>query len=319
MENKLIIKTAQDVINTELAGIKKLSKIIDSNFSNVIKRLSKVKGKVIFTGIGKSGLIAQKISSTMSSTGTPSQFFHSTEMSHGDLGAISKNDIVIILSNSGNSAELKGVINFCSKNKIFTIGISSIKSSYLIKSVNISLIIPSAEEACIIGMAPTTSTSMALVLGDAICICLMKIKKFSTKDYRNIHPGGSLGESLIQVKKIMHTGNKIPLINENASMKDAVLEITRKSFGHVGVVNKSKKIIGIITDGDLRRSINNNLLDKKVKLVMRTNPFLISEDELSSEALRLMNDKKISCLFIEKKLKPVGIIHIHDCIKVSKD
>jgi arabinose-5-phosphate isomerase len=147
----------------------------------------------------------------------------------------------------------------------------------------------------------------------------MKIKKFSTKDYRNIHPGGSLGESLIQVKKIMHTGNKIPLINENASMKDAVLEITRKSFGHVGVVNKSKKIIGIITDGDLRRSINNNLLDKKVRLVMRTNPFLISEDELSSEALRLMNDKKISCLFIEKNLKPVGIVHIHDCIKVSKD
>jgi arabinose-5-phosphate isomerase len=156
MDNKLIIKTAQDVINTELTGIKKLSKIIDSNFSNVIKRLSKVKGKVIFTGIGKSGLIAQKISSTMSSTGTPSQFFHSTEMSHGDLGAISKNDIIIILSNSGNSTELKGVINFCTKNKIFTIGISSIKSSYLIKSVNISLIIPSAEEACIIGMAPTT-------------------------------------------------------------------------------------------------------------------------------------------------------------------
>ena len=318
MENKLIIKTAQDVINTELTGIKKLSKIIDSNFSNVIKRLSKVKGKVIFTGIGKSGLIAQKISSTMSSTGTPSQFFHSTEMSHGDLGAISKNDIIIILSNSGNSTELKGVINFCTKNKIFTIGISSIKSSYLIKSVNMSLIIPSAEEACIIGMAPTTSTSMALVLGDAICICLMKIKKFSSKEYRNVHPGGSLGESLIQVKKIMHKGHKIPLIDENASMKDAVLEITRKSFGHVGVINKSREIVGIITDGDLRRSINNNFLNKKVKLVMRLNPFLISEDELSSEALKLMNTKKISCLFVAKNLKPVGIIHIHDCLKINE-
>ena len=159
MENKLIIKTAQNVINTELDGIKKLSKIIDSNFSNVIKKLSKTKGKVIFTGIGKSGLIAQKISSTMSSTGTPSQFFHSTEMSHGDLGVISKNDIVIILSNSGNSTELKGVINFCTKNKIFTIGISSVKSSYLIKSVNISLIIPSADEACMIGCLLYTSPS----------------------------------------------------------------------------------------------------------------------------------------------------------------
>ena len=319
MENKLIIKTAQDVINTELAGIKKLSKIIDGNFSNVIKRLSKTKGKVIFTGIGKSGLIAQKISSTMSSTGTPSQFFHSTEMSHGDLGVISKNDIVIILSNSGSSAELKGVINFCTKNKIFTIGISSIKRSYLIKSVNISLIIPSADEACIIGMAPTTSTSMALVLGDAICICLMKIKKISSKEYRNVHPGGSLGESLIQVKKIMHIGNKIPLIDENASMKDAILEITRKSFGHIGVINKSKKIVGIITDGDLRRSINNNFLNKKVKLVMRLNPFLITEDELSSEALKLMNTKKISCLFVAKNLKPIGIIHIHDCLKINED
>jgi arabinose-5-phosphate isomerase len=254
----------------------------------------------------------------MSSTGTPSQFFHSTEMSHGDLGAISKNDIIIILSNSGNSTELKGVINFCTKNKIFTIGISSIKSSYLIKSVNISLIIPSAEEACIIGMAPTTSTSMALVLGDAICICLMKIKKFSSKEYRNVHPGGSLGESLIQVKKIMHTGHKIPLIDENASMKDAVLEITRKSFGHVGVINKSMKIVGIITDGDLRRSINNNFLNKKVRLVMRLNPFLISEDELSSEALKLMNTKKISCLFVAKNLKPVGIVHIHDCLKINE-
>ena len=150
MVNKLIIKTAQNVINTELAGIKKLAKIIDSNFSDVIKKLSKVKGKVIFTGIGKSGLVAQKISSTMSSTGTPSQFFHSSEMSHGDLGTISKDDIVIILSNSGNSAELKGVINFCKNNNIFTVGISSIKSSNLIKSVNIGLIIPSADEACAI-------------------------------------------------------------------------------------------------------------------------------------------------------------------------
>ena len=318
MENKLIIKTANNVLKTELNGVKKLSKIINDNYSNIINKLSKIKGKVVFTGIGKSGLIAKKISSTMSSTGTSSQFCHSTEMSHGDLGIISNNDIVVILSNSGNSSELNGVINFCKKNKIFSIGISSTKNSNLIKSVNMSLIIPSAEEACTIGLAPTTSTSMALVLGDMICVSLMKLKKFSTKEYRDIHPGGSLGESLIQVKKIMHTGKKLPLIDENASMKDAVLEITRKSCGHVGVINKAKKIIGIITDGDLRRSINNNLLDKKVKLIMKPSPFLIKENELCSNALDLMNSKKISCLFIEKNKKPIGIIHIHDCIKIDK-
>ena len=319
MENKLIIKTALDVLKTEIIGIKKLSKIIDSNFSSIIKRLSKTKGKVIFTGIGKSGHIAKKISSTMSSTGTASQFCHSTEMSHGDLGIIKKNDIVIIISNSGNSIELEGIINFCKKNKIYTIGISSVKKSNLINSTNMSLVIPTAEEACSIGLAPTTSTSMALIIGDIICVSLMKVKKFSTRNYRNIHPGGSLGESLLQVKKIMHIGKKIPLIDENASMRDAVLEITRKSFGHVGVINKSGKIIGIITDGDLRRAINNNLLDKKVKLIMKSSPFLIKEDKLCSEALKLMNSKKISCLFIENNLKPIGIVHIHDCLKIVKN
>ena len=318
MESKLIIKTALDVLKTEISGAKKLSKVVDNNFTKIIKKLSKTKGKVIFTGIGKSSHIAKKISSTMSSTGTHSQFCHSTEMSHGDLGIILKNDIVIILSNSGNSIELKGVIDFCKKNKIFTVGISSVKNSTLINSTNMSLILPMAKEACAIGLAPTTSTSMALIIGDMICVSLMKAKKFSTKDYRNIHPGGSLGESLLQVKKIMHIGKKIPLINENASMKDAVLEITKKSFGHVGVINKTKKIVGIITDGDLRRSINNNLLDKKVKYIMKPNPFLIKEDKLCTEALKLMNSKKISCLFIEKNLKPIGIIHIHDCLKIIK-
>ena len=274
MDKKLIIKSALEAIKNEVSGIKKLPTIIDNNFSKIIVKLSKVKGKIIFTGIGKSAHIAQKISSTMSSTGTPSQFYHSTEMSHGDLGAISKNDLVIILSNSGNSVELNGIIGFCKKNNISNIGISSNKNSSLIKSSQMSLIIPNANEACSIGLAPTTSTSMMLVLGDAICISLMKIKQFTVKDYREIHPGGSLGESLLQVKKIMHSGEKIPQISENDSMKNAILEITRKSFGHVIVTNKSSKIVGIITDGDLRRAVNKNLLDKKVGLIMNRNPFI---------------------------------------------
>ena len=319
MDKKIIISNAKKVIITETEGIKKLSKILNDNFLKILIKLSKVRGKVVFTGIGKSAHIALKISSTMSSTGTQSQFYHATEMSHGDLGGVSKNDLVIILSNSGNSFELKGVLEFCKKNKISTIGISSNKNSYLINSSEMSLVIPDAEEACSVGLAPTTSTSMMLVLGDVICVSLMKIKNFTVKDYRNIHPGGSLGESLIQVKKIMHTGNKIPQINENDSMKNAVLEITRKSFGHVIVTNKSNKIVGIITDGDLRRAINKSLLDNHVNLVMKKNPFVIKEDLLCTEALGLMNEKKISCLFVERKMKPIGIVHIHDCLKLLKD
>ena len=319
MDKKIIISNAKKVIITETDGIKKLSKILNDNFLKILIKLSKVRGKVVFTGIGKSAHIAQKISSTMSSTGTPSQFYHATEMSHGDLGGVSKNDLVIILSNSGNSLELKDVLEFCIKNKISTIGISSNKNSYLINSSEMSLVIPNAEEACSVGLAPTTSTSMMLVLGDVICVSLMNIKNFTVKDYRNIHPGGSLGESLIQVKKIMHTGNKIPQINENDSMKNAVLEITRKSFGHVIVTNKSNKIVGIITDGDLRRAINKSLLDNHVNLVMKKNPFVIKEDLLCTEALDLMNEKKISCLFVERKMKPIGIVHIHDCLKLLKD
>ena len=319
MKKKIIISNAKKVIITETDGIKKLSKILNENFLKILIKLSKVRGKVVFTGIGKSAHIAQKISSTMSSTGTPSQFYHATEMSHGDLGGVSKNDLVIILSNSGNSLELKDVLEFCIKNKISTIGISSNKNSYLINSSEMSLVIPNAEEACSVGLAPTTSTSMMLVLGDVICVSLMKIKNFTVKDYRNIHPGGSLGESLLQVKKIMHTGNKIPQINENDSMKNAVLEITRKSFGHVIVTNKSNKIVGIITDGDLRRAINKSLLDNHVNLVMKKNPFVIKEDLLCTEALSLMNEKKISCLFVEHKMKPIGIVHVHDCLKLLKD
>ena len=319
MNKKIIIKNAKKVIDTEISGIKKLSKIIDSNFLEVLDKLSKVKGKVIFTGIGKSAHVAQKISSTMSSTGTPSQFYHATEMLHGDLGGVSKNDLVIILSNSGNSIELKDILEFCKKNKISTIGISSNINSNLINSAEMKLVIPSASEACSIGLAPTTSSSMMLILGDAICVTLMKIKKFTVKDYRNIHPGGSLGESLLQVKKIMHSGKKIPKINENESMKNAVLEITRKSFGHVIVTNRLNKIVGIITDGDLRRAINKNLLNSKVSLIMKKDPFVIKENLLCTDALYLMNEKKISCLFVENKMKPIGIVHIHDCLKLFKD
>ena len=216
MKNSSIINDGKEVISTELKGIKKLSKTIDENFDKAIKTLSKVKGRVIVTGVGKSGHIASKISSTMSSTGTPSQYCSPTDMSHGDLGPFQK-DALIILSNSGNSNELTNLLNFAKKNSISVIGISSNSESDLIKASDISLIMPSAEEACSIGLAPTTSTTMTLIIGDALCVALMKLKKFKISDFKKLHPGGSLGIKMLQVQDIMHSKNKIPIVSKNAN------------------------------------------------------------------------------------------------------
>ena len=280
-----IIKSALNVLNTEISGIKLVRRTFDSNFVAAIKELSKLKGRVIITGIGKSGHIANKIASTMSSTGTPAQFSHSNEMSHGDLGILSSKDILIIISNSGNSSELKDAISFSKKNKIKTIGISSNNNSELMQSVNYPLLLPIAKEACAVGKAPTTSTTMTLVLGDSICVALMKLKKFKIEDYKKIHPGGALGLSLMKVKDIMHTKSKLPLVNENVKMKNVIIEMTKKSFGHVGVIDKYKKIVGVITDGDLRRGLNAKFLEKQAKDIMTKNPKIILDDMPLLDAL----------------------------------
>ena len=317
-----IIKSALKVLNTEINGIKLVRKAFNGNFVAAINALSKVKGRVIITGIGKSGHIANKIASTMSSTGTPAQFCHSNEMSHGDLGILSSKDILIIISNSGNSSELKDAISFAKKNKIKTIGISSNNNSELMQSVHYPLLLPVAKEACAVGKAPTTSTTMTLVLGDAICVALMKLKKFKIDDYKKIHPGGALGLSLMKVKDIMHIKGKLPLVNENVKMKNVIIEMTKKSFGHVGVIDKRKKIIGVITDGDLRRGLNAKFLDKQAKDIMTKNPKIIFDDMPLLDALSIMTKNKITCLFISKtksSKKPVGIIHIHDCLRLIQN
>jgi len=318
MTKNKIINDGKKVINIELIGIKKLNKIIDKNFDKAVKVLAKVKGRVIITGVGKSGHIASKISSTMSSTGTPSQYCSPTDMSHGDLGVISKKDALIIISNSGNSNELVNVLNFAKKYSISIIGISSNSDSDLIKASDISLILPSASEACSIGLAPTTSTTMALIIGDALCVSLMKLKKFKISDYKKLHPGGSLGIQMLQVQDIMHSKNKIPLVSENANMKDVIIEMTQKSFGHVGVKNNKKELIGIITDGDLRRNINKNFFGLNARKIMTPNPKLISKNVLVTDALSIMNKNKITCLFVvnkDRKKSPVGVVHIHDCLR----
>ena len=316
-KNKIIID-GKKVISTELKGIKKLDKIIDKNFDKAVRALAKVKGRVIITGVGKSGHIASKISSTMSSTGTPSQYCSPTDMSHGDLGIISKKDALIVISNSGNSNELTNLIKFAKKYSILIIGISSNSESELIRASDISLIMPNAVEACSIGLAPTTSTTMTLIIGDALCVSLMKLKKFKISDYKKLHPGGSLGIQMLQVQDIMHAKNKIPIVKENDNMRSVIIEMTKKSFGHVGVKNNKNELIGIITDGDLRRNINKHILNNKAKMIMTSKPKLVEKDTLVLDALNIMNKNKITCLFVidnKKNNCPIGIIHIHDCIR----
>ena len=318
MKSNTIIKDGKNVILTELKGIKKLGRIIDKNFEDAVKALSKVKGRIIVTGVGKSGHIASKISSTMSSTGTPSQFCSPTDMSHGDLGVISKKDALIIISNSGNSNELTNLLDFAKKYSILIIGISSNSESELIKASDISLIMPSASEACSIGLAPTTSTTMALIIGDALCVSLMKMKKFKMSDYKRLHPGGYLGVKMLQVQDIMHAKNKMPIVSENSSMRSVLIEMTKKSFGHVGVKNKRNALVGVITDGDLRRNMNKNFFQLKAKMIMTSKPKFVRKNFFVLDALNIMNKNKITCLFVVNKdadKVPVGIIHIHDCIR----
>jgi len=318
MSKNKIKSYGKAVIETEISGAKKLFKTINLDFAKVIEKLSKIKGKVIITGVGKSGHIASKISSTMSSTGTLSQYCSPTDMSHGDLGIISKNDVIIIISNSGKSEEFKSLLDFAQKNKIFVIGITSNAKSTLYKLCDIPLLIPNSKEACSIGLAPTTSTTMSLILGDAICVSLMKVKNFKLKDYKMIHPGGALGANMLQVEDIMHSGEKIPIVRENSSMKSVIVEMTKKSFGHVAVKNKENRLIGIITDGDLRRHIRKALLDVNVKEIMSSKPMLICKEELVINILQKMNENKITCLFVVNSLrekKPIGIVHIHDCLR----
>ncbi len=318
MTEKNIINDGKKVVDIEIQGIRKLHKSIDNNFKKAVKKLSKIKGRAIITGVGKSGHIAAKISSTMSSTGTPSQSVSPTDLSHGDLGIITKNDLLILISNSGNSLELNKIIDFAKKNSITIIGISQNPKGKLINSSTIPLLIKDSKEACSIGKAPTTSTSQALIMGDALCVALMKLKKFKLEDYKRIHPSGSLGISMLQVKDIMHSGSRMPLVKQNTKMNLSIIEMSQKSFGVVGVKNNKGILIGIITDGDLRRNIKKNFLKFDAKEMMTSKPKLINENELIANALRIMNKNKITCLFVTKnksEKKPIGIIHIHDCLR----
>tara|TARA_Y100001935_G_scaffold166662_1_gene137221 strand:+ start:19 stop:987 length:969 start_codon:yes stop_codon:yes gene_type:complete len=318
MKKKKFIKVAREVIDFEIKALIKLKRNINNSFNLAVQQILKCQSKVILCGVGKSGLIANKIASTFSSVGTPSFYLSASDSSHGDLGSISKKDILILISNSGETNELKNIIQFANRNKILLIGIVSQKSSILYKSADIKLLIPKAIEAG--GIIPTSSTTSQLALGDALAIATMKQRKFNKKDFKKIHPAGSLGAQLKTVEDIMLKDKAIPFVGENLKMKNALKILSSKKLGFLLVRNKKKYTKGIITDGELRRfsQKNQNFHNISVKEIMTKNPIGIDKNELAAKALSIMNNKRITslCVYEKKnKSKTIGVLHIHNILQ----
>lgn len=321
MKNENIV-IAKNVIDLQIKALKQLKNFLDKSFDEAVKKIAKCQSKVIICGVGKSGIIASKISATLSSIGTPSFTVSANDCSHGDLGRITKKDILILISNSGNTNELKNIIKFAQSYKIFLIGIVSNKNSILYRSSNIKLYLPEVEESGH-GIVPTSSTTAQLSFGDALAISLMKKKKFSKLDFKKFHPLGSLGNKLKTASDIMLTKNKIPFINENQSMKKAIKTINLKKLGFLVITNSEGLTKGVFTDGDLKRLMRKNkkIDNLKIKNHMSKKPFCVEQNMLASEILTQMNRRKITnvCVFNKKnKNKTLGVIHIHDLLSNLK-
>jgi arabinose-5-phosphate isomerase len=317
MIKKKIINRAKKTLSTEIKEIQNLSKIFNDDFFRAVMLLSKVKGRVIVTGIGKSAHIGNKIAATLTSTGTPSYFIHATEASHGDLGGIKKNDCVLAISNSGETSELNNIINYIKRFDIPLISISSNSKSLLNRSSTIGIIYKKPIEACPLNLAPTSSTTVSLVIGDCLAMALLEFKGFNSNQFKNFHPGGNLGKDLKKICDIMHIGSSLPLVRETDKMSKTLITMTKKSFGCVGVTSNKKKLVGIITDGDLRKKMNNKLFNLTASEIMTKKPTTGDKNMLVGEVLNIMNTKKITNLFICEKNKPIGIIHIHDLLRLS--
>ena len=311
-------KIAKNVIELEIKGLKKLKRYINSSFNNAVEVIANCQSKVILAGVGKSGLIASKIASTFSSVGTPAFSISANDCSHGDLGSITKKDILILISNSGNSDELKNIIQYANRYRIKLISIVSKKNSLLYKSADIKLLIPDVEEAGH-GIVPTASTSVQLSIGDALAISLMHYKKFGKLDFKKFHPAGSLGKKLKTVEDLMLAKNKIPFINENDTIEKGLKVLNQKKLGVLIARNKKLNTTGIFTDGDIKRTIQEsvNINSNKIKFFMTKKPISIDKDTLAAKALNIMNEKKITCLCVFEKgnqTKTIGIIHIHNIL-----
>lgn len=314
MEKYEIIAIGQKVLNKEAEAVRELADSLGDEFYNAVNALLAVKGRVIVTGMGKSGHIGRKIAATMASTGTPAFFVHPAEASHGDLGMLTKDDAILALSNSGETKELADVVAYSRHFDIPLICIVGKKESTLAKASDYVLCHSPLEDACPLGLAPTTSTTTTLALGDALAMALSAAKGFSKEQFKGYHPGGKLGAMLLKAKELMVKGDAMPLVTEQTPMSNALIEMTQKSLGCVGIINEAGDLVGIITDGDLRRHMTADLPSKKAAEIMTPSPQTINSDILAAQAVKMMNEKQITTLFVVDGKKPLGILHMHRCL-----
>ncbi len=311
------VAAARRVIELEAAGLQALAASLDSSIARALEIFDNAEGRVIVTGMGKSGHIGSKIVATLASTGTPAFFVHPAEASHGDLGMITNNDAVLAMSNSGETAELADLVDYCKRFEIPLVAMTAKRDSTLAKAADVALVIPAGAEACPMGLAPTTSSTVMLALGDAIAVALLERRGFSRDDFHTFHPGGKLGRRLLKVSDIMHAGAALPLIGTDATMSDALIEMTAKGFGCVGVVDAAGDLQGVVTDGDLRRHMSPDLTTKSVDDIMTGGAKSLEPGIFASEALHFMNENQITNVFIVSAGKPVGVLHIHDCLRAG--
>ncbi len=315
------VRSGIRTLEFEAEGLAALRKAISGDLSDVftktVEAIRKVTGRVIVTGMGKSGHVGTKITATFASTGTPSFFVHPSEAGHGDLGMITHRDIVLALSWSGETAELASVIDFTRRHAVPLIGVSSNAESTLAKASDIAITLPIAREACPHNLAPTTSSVMQLALGDALAIALLESRGFTASDFKAFHPGGKLGAQLTLVKEVMHSGDRLPLTPGDTAMSEALLIMTERSFGCLGITGQDGKLDGIITDGDLRRNMNAGLLDRTARDVMTEAPKTVAPDTLVSVTLEILTSQSITALFVVDGGQPVGIVHIHDLLRIG--
>ncbi|PHQ85917.1 MAG: KpsF/GutQ family sugar-phosphate isomerase [Thalassobium sp.] len=317
--SETFLQTARRVITTEADALNTLANGLSQPFADAVELLLNAKGRVIVSGMGKSGHIARKMAATFASTGTPAHFVHPAEASHGDLGMMAQGDVVLVLSNSGETPELADMVAYTRRFRIPLIGVASRADSTLMKQADVGILLPKVAEACTTGVVPTTSTTMTLALGDALAVAIMEHRAFTPENFREFHPGGKLGARLSKVSDLMHSGDAVPLASTRAPMSDTLLTISQKGFGVVGVLDDEGYLCGIVTDGDLRRNMN-GLLDLTAGEVMTKAPTTIGPDSLAEEAVAIMNDKKITCLFVvdpRGSRNAKGILHIHDCLRAG--
>jgi arabinose-5-phosphate isomerase len=312
------LSVARRVLRAEINGLESLAAALDSSFAAAADLCMAARGRIIVTGVGKSGHVARKIAATLASTGAPAQFVHAGEASHGDLGMIASEDAILALSNSGETTEFADIIGYSRRFGIPLIAVTAGRGSTLAAAADTVLLLPAAAEACPMGLAPTTSTTVMMALGDALAIALLERRGFSTADFRLFHPGGRLGRQLLRVADLMHTGASVPLVAPAAPMSEAILVMTAKSFGCVGACDAEGRLVGIVTDGDLRRHMGDCLLGRPVGEIMNPQPKTIAAGALAAQALRLMSRSAITALFVLDEIgRPIGFLHMHDCLRAG--